>query len=405
MFHFRRWQFRLTCVLISIMTLMVVMLPPTISAQPPPNPQAQSELRGVWLTNIDSDVLFSRERLAPALKDLAALNFNTVYPTVWNWGYTLFPSGVAQLRTGQRQGLYPDLDNTGRNEALEAAQGDRDMLAELVDLAHGEGLSVIPWFEFGFMAPAASELARRHPDWVTQRRDGTQVVAEGSHDRVWLNPFHPEVQTFLISLIDEVLTQYDVEGIQLDDHFGLPVELGYDPYTVALYQREHQGQSPPANSKDPEWMQWRAAKITQVMAQIAKTVKTRQPDGIVGLSPNPQEFAYDTFLQDWDTWVRNGDVNQLVVQVYRDDLDRFSTEINHPTIKAAQHRIPVGIGILTGLKHRSVPLDHIQKQVQMVRDRNLAGVSFFFYETLWTSNTETPNQRRAGLQQLFAIGQ
>jgi len=33
-------------------------------------------------------------------------------------------------------------------------------------------MGVIPWFEFGFMAPADSDLAKRHPDWLTSRRDG-----------------------------------------------------------------------------------------------------------------------------------------------------------------------------------------------------------------------------------------
>ena len=402
MFQLGRWQTRVAVGLVVFSAVIAMLLPQACAMKPLSSTPQADELRGVWLTNVDSDVLFSRERLAPALKELAALNFNTVYPTVWNWGYTLFPSGVAQLHTGHKQGLYPDLENRGRDEAIEAAQADRDMLAELVDLAHGQGLTVIPWFEFGFMAPADSELARRHPEWITQRRDGTQVVTEGSHNRVWLNPFHPEVQTFLVSLINELMTQYDVEGIQLDDHFGLPVELGYDPYTVALYQREHQGQSPPLNPNDPEWMWWRANKITEVMAWVSRTVKTRQPDGLVVLSPNPQEFAYDRFLQDWGAWARRGYVDQLVIQLYRDDLDRFITELNHPAIKAAQRRIPVGIGILTGLKHRSVPLEQIQQQVQVVREHGLAGVSFFFYETLWTSKTETPDQRRSRFKQLFA---
>jgi len=38
-----------------------------------------------------------------------------------------------------------------------------------------KGMGVIPWFEFGFMAPADSDLAKRHPDWLTSRRDGSQI--------------------------------------------------------------------------------------------------------------------------------------------------------------------------------------------------------------------------------------
>lgn len=36
------------------------------------------EARCVWLTNIDNDLLFSRDRLNNALQRLARLNFNTV---------------------------------------------------------------------------------------------------------------------------------------------------------------------------------------------------------------------------------------------------------------------------------------------------------------------------------------
>lgn len=64
--------------------------------------QTGYELRGVWLTNIDSDVLFQRDHLSTALQRLHELNFNTVYPTVWNWGYTLYPSRVAKGRSGDR---------------------------------------------------------------------------------------------------------------------------------------------------------------------------------------------------------------------------------------------------------------------------------------------------------------
>src|SRR5512140_3442134 len=58
-------------------------------------PRERSELRGVWLTNVDSEVLFNKKTLTDAVKKLADLNFNTLYPTVWNWGYTLYPSKVA----------------------------------------------------------------------------------------------------------------------------------------------------------------------------------------------------------------------------------------------------------------------------------------------------------------------
>ncbi len=360
------------------------------------------ELRGVWMTNIDSDVLFSRAKLEPALNRLADLNFNTVYPTVWNWGYTLYPSAVAERTTGFKQGLYPDLDQIGRQTRLEAAQGDRDMLKELIEIAHSRNLKVIPWFEFGFMAPDDSALAARHPDWLTQKIDGTLTTAEGDHQRVWLNPFHPEVQRFIKELVAELSANYNIDGFQVDDHMGLPVAYGYDPYTVALYQKEHDGNPPPADEKDAEWTRWRADKITGFMGEVFRTLKSQRSQAVMSVSPNPQSFAYEYYLQDWDSWLKKGYVEELIIQLYRNDLGRFVWEMGQDATLFAKAHIPTSIGILSGLRGRSVPMRQIVEQVEAVRDRNFSGVAFFFYETLWNLSTEgTVAERQAALQRIF----
>lgn len=338
------------------------------------------ELRGVWLTNIDSLALFSRRNLSAALERLARLHFNTVYPTVWNWGYTLYPSPVAEAVVGRSH--LPDRSLQGR-----------DILAETIEQSHALGLSVIPWFEFGLMAPADSDLVRRHPDWVTQRQDGSQIVMQGIYPRVWLNPAHPDVQHFILNLVSEIVSRYDVDGLQLDDHFGMPVELGYDPYTISLYQQSHNGQQPPTNPQDAEWMRWRARHVSRLMHRIFDTVKQAKPNAIVALSPNNRDFAYQNFLQDWVAWERSGYVEELVVQAYRDNLDSFVRELDRPELSQAKSHIPVAIGILAGLKNRLTDSDILQQQVEAVRDRQFAGVSFFFYETL--------TNRDEWLQQLF----
>ncbi len=347
-----------------------------------------TELRGVWLTNIDSDVLFVREKLTSALQRLRNLNFNTVYPTVWNWGYTLYPSAVAEKTIGTS--LFP----------ISSLQG-RDILQETIEQGHQNGLAVIPWFEFGFMAPADSELVRRHFGWLTSRRNGDKIWKEGVENRAWLNPFHPDVQQFILDLLGEIASKYDIDGIQLDDHFGLPVEFGYDPVTVALYQKEHNGQLPPENAEDADWIRWRANKITEFMGRVFQTVKASKPKAIVALSPNPWHFSLPQHLQDWSAWEKQGFIEELIVQVYRSDLDRFVAELARPEVQAAKNHIPVGIGILTGLKGKSVSLAQIQEQVKATRDRGLAGVSFFFYESLSNWATESPAERETAFKNLF----
>ncbi|HBL11219.1 MAG TPA: hypothetical protein DD379_07395 [Cyanobacteria bacterium UBA11162] len=365
-----------------------------------PTANLTNEIRGVWLTNIDSDVLFSEANTTNALQRLKALNFNTIYPTIWNWGYTLYPSQVAERVIGTKARIATPLEEPFNPEL--GLQG-RDLLQEIVEQGHQNDMRVIPWFEFGFMAPADSELAKRHPDWITQNRQGSKIWKEGSHDRVWLNPFQPEVQQFIQDLVVEIVSNYDIDGIQLDDHFGLPSELGYDPFTVQLYKQEHQGKSPPTDPKNAEWVRWRANKITNYLTQLFQAIKDRKPDVIISLSPNPQRFSYDFFLADWATWERRGLVEELVIQIYRDNFSTFTSELDQPEVKTARSHIPVAIGILSGLKNKPIPLSQIQRQVEAVRQRGFAGVSFFFYETLWNKASETPQQRQSAFQALFPM--
>ena len=353
------------------------------------NCDMEQEVRGVWLTNIDSDVLFSPEKTTNAIATLAELNFNTLYPTVWNWGYTLYPSAVAKQEIGI------ELDPT------EGLQG-RDVLQEIIAQGHQKGMTVIPWFEFGFMAPADSELAKLHPEWLTARADGSTMWLAGKmHERVWLNPLHPEVQKLITDLIVEIISNYDVEGIQLDDHFGYPSSLGYDDYTVTLYQQEHNGKSPPQNSQDSAWIQWRADKITNYVAELFQAIKQANPQAIVSVSPQPQEISLKSNLLDWPTWERQGLIEELIVQIYRDNTNSFIEEITQPEINVAKENIPVSIGILSGLKGRPVLFDPIRQQVAITRAENFAGMSFFFYESLWNMTSESPEQRKDGLRALF----
>jgi uncharacterized lipoprotein YddW (UPF0748 family) len=382
----------------SVKTVNATWLAQQETLPPPKTPELKKELtncdeeresRGVWLTNIDSDVLFSAAKTTKAIADLATLNFNTLYPTVWNWGYTLYPSEVARSVTGVALDPTPGL------------QG-RDILQEIITQGHQRKMAVIPWLEFGFMAPADSKLAQKHPEWLVQRPDGSTIWWEGKiHQRVWLNPLHPEVQRLITDLVVELVSKYDVDGIQVDDHFGYPAEFGYDPYTVALYQKEHQGKQPPEDNQDRDWVRWRADKVTAYMENLFREIKAANPNAIVSVSPNHQTFSYNSFLMDWQTWERKGLIEELIVQVYRPNHSSFLDELSQPEIMAARQHIPVSIGILSGLKGRPVLSGQIKQQVTTTRDRNFAGVSFFFYESLWNLAREKPEARKSAILTLF----
>ncbi len=376
-------------------------------------PSSSSEIRGVWITNVASSVLFAPWGISRAVHQLADMHFNQVYPVVWNRGHTFYRSAALEKITGQPV-----------DPLLAFAHPLTEPLRELVRLSHQQQLRVVPWFEYGFMVPMNSELVRRHPDWLTSRQDGSRrledafageaealpngllsrLLSSGAPTQLgWLNPFHPGVQGLLLALVEEVVSEYDVDGIQFDDHFSLPVAFGYDTYTVSLYQAEHQGQAPPSNPADPGWMRWRADKLSQFMNILHAKVKAKCRTCLVSLSPNPAKFAYRFYLQDWQTWVDRGWLDELVVQVYRDDLLRFEGELGKAALQTARDRIPVSIGILTGTWRHPIPFEQIRQQVTSSRDYHFSGVSFFYWDTLWSYFTpEPPAQRRQNFQHLMS---
>jgi uncharacterized lipoprotein YddW (UPF0748 family) len=345
----------------------------------------RQEIRGVWMTNNDLNVLKDRTKVQEAVTKLRQLNFNTIYPVVWNSGYVMYPSKVAK-RLEIQPFVFQGLDG-------------HDILEDLIDKAHDQNLLVIPWFEFGFMAPPTSELAMNKPEWFTRKQDGSQTSVSAAGEVKWLNPFHPEVQQFISDLLVELTNKYELDGIQFDDHTSLPYEFGYDKYTVALYKKETK-KNPPTDPQDPAWINWRANKITEFMVRLNQTVKQIKPKLIFSVSPNYYDFSYKFQLQDWLNWVRLNIVDELIVQVYRDNLDNFTAKLSRPEMEEVKQIIPTGIGIMAGLRTKRVSMQQIQTQVRAAQQRDL-GVAFFYYESLWNFAPEPLQERLSGFQNLF----
>ncbi|MFN9643575.1 MAG: glycoside hydrolase family 10 protein [Cyanobacteriota bacterium] len=357
-------------------------LVPDAPAGKPAGPSPAQPLRGVWFTLNDMGTLRDGPKLEEAMRRLGQLGFTTLYPVVWNGGYTYYAGTVTQQR--QLQAF-----------TLRGLQG-QDPLAEVIRLAREQGMQVLPWFEFGFMAPPSSELATRHPEWLTRKRDGGTTSMSAAGEVVWLNPFRPEVQQLLIDLVVEVVSLYEVDGVQFDDHFSLPIAFGYDPFTRALYKRET-GRSVPANAEDPAWVRWRADKLTAFVRRLRTALKARKPSLIFSLSPNYADFAYKLQLQDWRTWVRAGLVDEVVVQLYRPDLASFTTELSRPEFQ--EKRVPMAVALMAGQRQRPTDQLLLQGKMAAARQRGL-GVAFFHYAPLWEA-TADPAGRLRGLQELL----
>ncbi|MDZ7359081.1 MAG: family 10 glycosylhydrolase [candidate division KSB1 bacterium] len=334
-----------------------------------------TELRGVWLTNVDSQVLDSREGIREAMQFLADHNFNVVFPVVWNAARTIYASQVMDSIFGIR---------------IDERFAGRDPLAEVIEEAHQRNIAVIPWFEYGFAAAHQKKprtIFKLKPHWAARDNRGKILTKNGFQ---WMNPFHPEVQEFMLKLVKEVVTKYDVDGIQGDDRLpALPIEGDYSRYTDSLYRAEHDGQRPPKNFREPDWQRWRADKLNAFGRRLYHEVKALKPGLIVSWAPSIYPWSYDEYLQDWPSWLSGGYADLVIPQCYRYELPAYRStldEIIPNFLKISPSDKIIFPGVLMNVGDYVMSEDYLLKVIEYNRLKGYQGEVFFFYEGLRKNN-------------------
>ncbi|NBW81870.1 hypothetical protein EBR21_08955 [bacterium] len=96
-------------------------------------------------------------------------------------------------------------------------------------------------------------------------------------------------------------------------------------------------------------------------------------------------------------------MDEVVVQVYRDNMGRFQGELSSPVLDKLKGKTSLIIGILAGLKPEPMPIDMVRAQTAMVRDFGYSGMVYFFQESLlqFTASGETIDSRLNVIKQLF----
>ena len=364
----------------------------TVQAQELPE-QYIEELRGVWITNVDSDVLFSRESIVEATDYLADRGFNVVFPVVWNKGYTLHPSEVAFEAFGKRQDPY-------------FATRGRDPLQELITEAHRRGMEVIPWFEYGFASvygdASGGHIIQANPHWAARDAQGRIAtmasISRSASPFYWMNAIHPEVQQFMIDLMMEVAQNYDIDGIQGDDRLpAMSVNAGYSDYTKQLYASEHGGAAPPSQYNSSAFVQWKADKLTNFAGKLFRTLKRQDSTLIMSFSPSIYSFSLTNYLQDWPNWIDSGYVDILHPQAYRYDVASYKQIIRSMfgqqpyssqgyLYRSARNMVYPGVLIKAGGAFNDD--DYILEAVDFNRQYDLKGEVYFFFEGLDEKNND-----------------
>jgi len=276
--------------------------------------EIETAVRGLYLPAPHHSASFSSYDNARKSIDLMAeLNFNCLFVCVWANSKIAWDSEVLLANS-----TYSSASDANMYAGYTGGSGDA--LKDMIDLAHAKDIKVIFWFEYGFMHRIGGvnyndPVLAKHPEWIGIGNDG-KPSNYNSND-FYLNSYDPEVQEFMLSLMEEALKKYpEVDGIQGDDRLpAMPRNSGYDARTRAAYMAD-KGVEPPADFNDAGWVRWRLDNLNAFARTMYARLKAVKPELCVCFAPNKYPWCEGVLMQEWPAWIRDGVVDLLTVQFY-----------------------------------------------------------------------------------------
>lgn len=341
---------------------------------------AQPEIRSVWLDRGTIVRAGSEAGLAETFDRLAQAGINTVFFETVNASYPIYPSQVAPQQNPLIKGWDP--------------------LAAAVKLAHARGMELHAWvwaFAAGnqrhnevinvnpdYLGPVLTA----HPDWANYDNRGN-IIPVGQ-TKPFFDPANPEVRQYLLKLYEEIVTRYQVDGLQLD-YIRYPFQ---DPAAGRIYgygkaarqQFQQQTGVDPVNISPGDrelWEKWTAFRTEQVdsfVTQVSQQLRQKRSNLILSVAvfPLPEIERIQKIQQHWEVWARRGDIDLIVPMTYALDTPRFQ-RLAHPWITSKQ----LGSTLLVpGIRLLSLPIVGAFDQLQLVRDLPVSGYALFAAENL-----------------------
>ena len=180
------------------------------------------------------------------------------------------------------------------------AEGYRktDMVKELLSLAHQAGIKVHAWIP-QFHDQVAFYTNSKWP--MMAYKNGKIKPYISKEEAYFVNPLHPDVQAYELSIIKEVAENYDFDAITLDwirfDDYAMDLSnrtrddfkkvYGYDPVGIDFLHE---------NKQRTEWNSYRSEQIAAYIRQVKEMLFRLKPNlrlGVYILSPAWYELAQD----------------------------------------------------------------------------------------------------------------
>ena len=281
-----------------------------------------------------------------------------------------------------------------------------DPLRYVLRKAHEKNLRVHAWMNMFLLWSAEDpprsyrHILNRYPEWtginVADRQDGfckrSELLASGT-EGVFLSPFLPDVTEHLKAVIEEVIENYEVDGIHLDyvrypndlydyNEYGrakFREEFGIDPFEIRRIARDSASVS---NGVDmgvysAAWDQFRRDAISDFLRQV-KLMLVKNPRTIaLSAAVKPDiDRAADYYFQDWVSWVRNGWIDMVMPMNYVRSTNGYEANIQSILARElAPEKVWMGIGAYNETRLG------IMTKTMVARYRGFRQLIYFSYES------------------------
>ena len=333
--------------------------------------QPKHEIRATWLTTLGgmdwprnkatnaSTILKQQQELCAILDQLKEANFNTVMLQTRLRGDLIYPS---QIET------FPEAltGRTGRNPGY-------DPLAFAIEECHKRGMELHAWI---VTIPAGNNRQVKLLGKHSIVRKNRKICKQ--HQGAWyLDPGHPETADYLASIIREIVTRYDVDGIHFD-------YIRYPENARRFPDRDTHRKY----GKGKDLKQWRRENITAIACRLYNEVKQAKPWVKVSSSPvgkfkDTSRYsslgwnAYETVYQDAQGWLKEGIHDALFPMMYFKDNHFYPFALDWKENDYGRWVVP-GLGIyFLSPREQDWPLDEVSRQLFFTRQTGLAGHAFF----------------------------
>ncbi|MFR1672008.1 MAG: glycoside hydrolase family 10 protein [Candidatus Gastranaerophilaceae bacterium] len=341
-------------------------------------PYKSSELKGVWLRpteKTEADIINTLNRIKKA-------GINDIFLESYFHGKTIFPS-----ETMKAYGFTPQYEQFS----------GIDPLAIWVKEAHKRNIKVHIWFETFYVGTQnpkdnPQSILARNPSWANKTKKDTDSIeatkSTSEHNGYFLDPANPQVQDFLVKLIDEIITRYKPDGINLD-YIRYPNSVavnetsswGYTPVAREEFKQMYGVDPVDISIKDPLWPVWcgyRRMKVTNMVQKVGKLGKQKNTYITAVIFPDRQA-ALDKKQQDWKTWSQNNYLNGFTPLFLTCD-SKMANSMMQDVLKAKGPSTDFYAGLFVTFMSGSE--EDLIRQIHEARKLNANGVIIFDYAHL-----------------------